>query len=63
MTRLYIKRAPKILADALETRRENVINIESANFTNQDLAFPLPTLQIYSGVATFGAMHTLRVYR
>ena len=28
MTRWYAKKAPKILADALEARRGNVINIE-----------------------------------
>ena len=31
MTRRYAKRAPKILADALEARRGNVIEIRTAN--------------------------------
>ena len=31
MTKRYAKRAPKILADALEARRGNVIDIETAN--------------------------------
>jgi integrase len=31
MTRRYAKRAPKILADALESRRGNVISIETSN--------------------------------
>ena len=31
MTRRYAKRAPKILADALEARRGNVTSIETAN--------------------------------
>jgi vacuolar-type H+-ATPase subunit E/Vma4 len=35
MTRRYIQRAPKILAGALETKRENVLNIETENATNK----------------------------
>ena len=35
MTRRYAKRAPKILADALEARRGNVIKIETANSKNK----------------------------
>jgi hypothetical protein len=31
MTRRYAKRALKILADALEARRANIIKIETAN--------------------------------
>jgi hypothetical protein len=31
MTKRYAKRAPKILADALEARRGNVIKIETIN--------------------------------
>jgi hypothetical protein len=31
MTRRYAKRAPKVLADALEARRGNDIDIETAN--------------------------------
>jgi hypothetical protein len=30
MTRRYAKRAPKILADALEARRSNTIDLEKA---------------------------------
>jgi hypothetical protein len=35
MTRRYAKRAPIILADALEARRGNVIKIETANSKNK----------------------------
>ena len=35
MTRRYIKRAAKILADAFEAKSRNVINVETANFTNK----------------------------
>jgi hypothetical protein len=35
MTRRYAKRAPKILADALEARRGKVIKIETANSKNK----------------------------
>jgi hypothetical protein len=31
MTRRYAKRAPKVLADALEARRRNEIKTETAN--------------------------------
>jgi hypothetical protein len=31
MIRRYVKRAPKILADALEARRGNVTNVETGN--------------------------------
>jgi hypothetical protein len=31
MTRRYAKRAPMVLVDALEARRGNVIDIETAN--------------------------------
>ena len=31
VARRYTKRAPKVLADALETRRENIIKTETAN--------------------------------
>ena len=35
MTRRYAKRAPKMLADALEARRGNVIKIKTANSKNK----------------------------
>jgi hypothetical protein len=36
MTRRYAKRAPYVLADALEARRGNVIKIETANSKIED---------------------------
>jgi hypothetical protein len=35
MTRRYTKRAPKVLTDALEGKRGNVIKIKTANSRNK----------------------------
>jgi hypothetical protein len=40
MRRRYAKRAPKVLADALEARRGNVIKTETANSKTKILDYP-----------------------
>jgi hypothetical protein len=44
MTRRYAKRALKVLADALEARRGNVIKIETKILKSRSKITPLPNL-------------------